>query len=418
MKIVLKNVQGNLNNRPFMNGNVSVKRLGNTTIKSSNPALLKRVLTNSPNPNANIMKVLTPQRTFSPAPSNLKIISPTRVVPKSNIIKIQQPLQQVTRTQPQSVPSTVTATGKISPHARYTNESYVKELEDQNKEMKRMLLDMRRDATQIQMRMHKITNQINSFLSKSSFAKPISSAALEPIEKVVKVGTQLCPKPPVTTGIIKQSPIVLPSFPVKRPDVLKQLESDLRNRQFFDHVYSKLLAINKVKEISGPVSMLLNVLDSIIDPILLAQIKWDDTTYTEKTFSMEGPIQFKLYVRTRSLFHRIANCLTNLKFGKNVDSNAVENFLKRKVTEKKDPRRFQTNPELTKKIVAGHPQVKIVKLSNINIDNDEKNSNDDAKSENGSNEGKLEWLGEEDDENGDSDTDDTEEGIEYGKLIE
>lgn len=305
MKIVMKKPQSVLINSKQT---TLVKRLGNTTIRTMKSVPLKKI--------------------------------------SMEVMDALQKNQQVQKSSFQH--TSMIDDQKVQQNLPSNEQFYIKQLEDQNREMKKMLLESRREAAQIQMRMHKLTNQINAVLTKCI---PISKTRPYPAMKHQSQATLIrssLPEatvsnsskqyfkvvqrniPMTTTGTLNVS-LVMPAFPLKSLDTFKRLETDLTNRDFFDHVVKRLLSINK-RNFTNPTHLLNSVLQSTVSIEFLQKFNWEILPISENVLNTGGG--FKTFLRFRNVFHRVCNALMQINFGKNIEISIIESFLKAKCNKK------------------------------------------------------------------------------------
>lgn len=218
-------------------------------------------------------------------------------------------------------------------------EAYIKELEEENKTMKKMLIECRREAVAVQMRTHKLTNLINATLSKCNVKRPTlklnhmlqSKPTLIPQQSPVIPQKQFQVIPRKSHNIANKGNVVcrVPVFPITRLGILKQLEIDLSKKEFSEYVFQKLYAVNNKADIEKPSVLLNNTLNSIIDPKLMGLFQYEESPEPTNHSECE---YFKSLQRVRVLYGKLVNALSNTIFTKSVDMVALEKFVKNKIS--------------------------------------------------------------------------------------
>jgi hypothetical protein len=219
--------------------------------------------------------------------------------------------------------------------------------------MKKVLMECRNEAVAIQMRTHKLTNLINATVAKCNAKRPLSGLK-HPIVAVSAPQLPVSPQQPQQNqGQPPQSPLLqrkqfkvlprknnnvtakgnivcrVPVFPISRLQILKQLEIDLSKKEFSEYVFQKLYNVNNKSDIDKPSILLNNTLNSIIDPKLMGQFQYDDSTDMSDGNECE---YFKSLQRVRVLYGKLVNALSNTIFAKSVDMVALEKFVKNKIS--------------------------------------------------------------------------------------
>jgi hypothetical protein len=328
-------------------GKVLIKRLGSTTIRSLPSANLKLAA------KAQLVKMANGSYQTHPAytnPPRIPLPSPQSSSPKSNPTLYRAP-----------------------PDPR---DDIIRQLQEQNREMKKMLLECRREASQVQTKMRRWTVTINEVLGRvqklqapgtyravpskptvvSGHPPPLPpSPTVTTLMKVTaRKSTSLpSPQPPIASDIIFRSP----AFPIKTFSSLKSFENDLRNREFFDFVGQKLMiTINKFK-IEKPAALLAYVLQTLLNTSLLSIMVWEQTETTEpKRLAL---VNFK---RIRELYSRLVNNMSKGLYGKNLDPAAVERFLRSKLypdtKERQQPTKLKNQNSVVRRIASAAIELK------------------------------------------------------------
>ncbi|CAG9800661.1 unnamed protein product [Chironomus riparius] len=318
------------------------------------------------------------------APTNIKHPQMTRVIATngSNIIKGPFPEPVVKPTINYTVPPVL--------------EAYIKQLEDENKEMKKVLMECRKEAVAIQMRTHKLTNLINATVAKCNSKRPLSGLK-QPIVAVSAPQLLISPQqsqqiqaqqhqmqsPPTQSGLMqrKQFKVLprkgnnvtakgnivcrVPIFPISRLPIIKQLELDLSKKEFSEYVFQKLYNVNNKSDIDKPSILLNNTLNSIIDPKLMGQFQYEVPPDSNESSECE---YFKSLQRVRVLYGKLVNSLSNTIFAKSVDMVALEKFVKNKISAHRNEylatleRLKSTKMPVDNKVNSFEPTIKMEKL--------------------------------------------------------
>jgi len=357
--------------------------------KSSNVQISKQ------HPSQQIMSKHIVVRKVQNPPANIKNPQMTRIVTtngsSSNIIKGPFPEPPVKPTINYTVPPVL--------------EAYIKQLEDENKEMKKVLMECRKEAVAIQMRTHKLTNLINATVAKCNAKRPLSGLK-HPIVTVSTPQLPVSPQQPQqipgqssllqrkqfkvlprkNSNVTAKGNIVcrVPVFPISRLQILKQLEIDLSKKEFSEYVFQKLYNVNNKSDIDKPSVLLNNTLNSIIDSKLMGQFQYDESLDMNEGSESES---FKSLQRVRVLYGKLVNALSNTIFSKSVDMVALEKFVKNKISSHRTEylatmERLKSSKMSVADSVNTIPTIKMEKLE----------PEDDIKLENN-----LRWLSEDED---------------------
>jgi hypothetical protein len=306
-------------------GRILVKRLGSTTIRTVPAQHMKQAA------KAQLVKMANGSYQTHPA------YSPT--LPRSLPPQAPQPKPMIPtlyRSQPDP------------------RDDIIRQLQEQNREMKKMLLECRREAGQIQMKMRRWTVVINDVLGKvqrlqvpgavKAFVQKPTVVAPKPMPPpppvpapptpktsgtVMKVtarkSTSMPPHPPPPTDVVFRSP----AFPMKNFSHLKNFEGDLKNREFFDFISQKLMTIISKFKIEKPATLLAYVLQTLINPSLLACMIWDHQDCSLHDAAQR--LALLNFRRFRDLYSRLVNNMSKILYGKNLDPAAIERFLRSKL---------------------------------------------------------------------------------------
>lgn len=193
--------------------------------------------------------------------------------------------------------------------------------------MKNILLECRREAASVQMKMRKLTLTINEVLNRVQNGKvpPMPVRQPQPQQRMGPVVVDMPPIPTMNITVGKkdalkhQGPFRLPVFPIRSLKVFRGFDIDLSNQHFHQHVLqNRVGACTKVK-IEKPSGMLTFVLRALVTEELLAM------------FSTEYANFHKFHGNFRAFYDRLVNSVSKLMYGKNMDPRAVEQFLKQKI---------------------------------------------------------------------------------------
>lgn len=325
---------------------VLVKRLGSTSIMArSSSADMKDVLNK-----------LTP-------------IQSSQLTNSQHVIRVQKNLNSLQMARP------IISQQVIRTSAKDAKDVYISQLEDQNRELKTMLLECRRECGQIQLKMRKWTLNINEALNRvSTFgigARPLSiskPATIKPYYPPPQQQQQSSPGP-VPSGsklVAKKStahlpsdiPFITPAFPIQRLDVFQQFEIDLKNREYFEFVFQKIFNQNSKAQMMKPLSLMSTALEAIVSLKLFASFIWDQSCPHPINVK---PIYFRTFVRFKMLYGRLVNNLSNLVYGKNVDFRSVEQFLRSKLYTQAKLQNSQNNLKTKKEVLTLHQRLQEIK---------------------------------------------------------
>lgn len=363
-------------------GQILVKRLGSTTIRTVPATAMKQAA------KAQLVKMANGSYQTHPAYTTMT----PRSIPQA------------------PYPKPVASTLYQSPMD--PRDDIIRQLQEQNREMKKMLLECRREANQIQVKMRRWTVVINEVLGKvqrlqsprmmkAVVQQPIVIAAKPPPPSLVpattpKTGgtqmkvtarksTSLPPHP--SNDIVFRSP----AFPIKSLGSLKLFEGDLRNNEFFEFVTQKLMATISKFKIEKPATLLAYVLQTLINPSLLACMVWD---YQESSaHDAAQRLALLKFRRFRELYSRLVNNMSKILYGKNLDPAAVERFLRTKLYS--DVKLKQHNVKVQNQMLAQRQAQASLELRKAMLQaekqqqiSEEKPQEDDEKNEND----EIEWI--------------------------
>lgn len=280
-------------------------------------------------------------------------------------------------------------------------DTYIKELEEQNKEMKKLLLECRREVVSIQMRTHKLTNLINTTVAKCNAAKrPVIK---QPVHHIISQPIPISPQqqqfhttsmlqkktlkivPKKNHNITSKGNIVcrVPVFPITRIQILKQLEVDLSKKEFSEYVFQKLYNVNNKPDIDKPSVLLNNTLNSILDQKLMGLFQYDESGDNNKGGECE---YFKSLQRIRVLYGKLVNALSNTIFAKSVDMVALEKFVKNKISSHRNEHLVKMDKIKAAKMAEIKSESQDAPIKTEKVDNDDKCVNID--------ESNLQWINE------------------------
>lgn len=360
-------------------GRILVKRLGSTTIRTVPATNMKQAA------KAQLVKMANGSFQSHPA------YSPT--VPRMSQAPQPKPVMQ-------------SPLYRAPPDPR---DDIIRQLQEQNRDMKRMLLECRREAGQIQMKMRRWTVAINEVLGKAQrfqvpqmaqkpppfVAQRPPAAPPAPIPPPKTGGTQMKvtarkstamphapPPPPVSsTDVVFRSP----AFPIKSLASLKSFEGDLKNREFFDFVTQKLMATISKFKIEKPATLLAYVLQSLINPSILACMVWD---HQEPMSDANQRLALQTLRRFRDLYSRLVNNMSKILYGKNLDPAAVERFLRSKLFS--DLKLRQHNAKIQQQQIAQRQAAASLELRKAMIQSEKQQQPTTSASE--QHEDDIEWI--------------------------
>lgn len=201
-------------------------------------------------------------------------------------------------------------------------DSYIRHLLDQNREMKKMLIEFRREAGQIHLKMRRWTVSITDVLNRVQNIKI-------PVMKIVDKSPLTKPSPSNKTQLFRT-----PVLPIKLLSTLKQFEMDLKNKQYFDFVFQKVMVINTKMRTDRVPSMFSNALQSIIDPTLLGNFVWYAPVPkgTHPVNPPKLPLSLKFFIKFLEFFARVVQAMSMYLYRRNIDPRAIEQFLRSKIS--------------------------------------------------------------------------------------
>lgn len=221
------------------------------------------------------------------------------------------------------------------PAALTPYENYMKSLQTQNKEMRTMLLECRRDLQSMQFRMRHLTNQINNIIKNPSFAetkvilnrvkRPSPPPSESPPLKKAKLPTEhdLLEPPKQEQKVEPRKGIIrCPIMPIRTIKTLNQFEIDLCNREFLELMVKRAMAAHSNIRIEAS-NLLAYVLGSIISIELLVHFG----IIEKPNSSRENNVEVKSFPNFRLFFARVTNALSHASFGRILDYKPIEKFL-------------------------------------------------------------------------------------------
>ncbi|KAG5678421.1 hypothetical protein PVAND_008095 [Polypedilum vanderplanki] len=216
-------------------------------------------------------------------------------------------------------------------------ETYIKSLEEQNKEMRKILLESRREVVQVQLKMHKLTNQINMVLAKCNTARPISlQKNIQQTQHSSTTSSQQ--NTSISNANVKRTTARIPIFPITKMSILEQFEIDLSKREISEYVFNKLFVLNDKSDIDRPTTLLSTVLESIIDPHLLSQLQWtppDDESYRGNLEEIDVNY-FSHLEKVKVFYAKLVNSLANKNFKRPIDKTSIDEFLRVQIEQYKE----------------------------------------------------------------------------------
>lgn len=248
---------------------------------------------------------------------------------KENERSFQAHYSEMSRKSLSNPPVAVKPVAKPTQAVKDPKDAFIRQLQEQNSEMKKMLQEMRHEATQIQIKMRRWTATINDVLSRVQNDKIVSVA----VNASPKPSPHL-PKPVMKLTARKGTaprnviPFRSPNFPIKLLETMKQLEIDLNNNQYYELVFQRIMSSLSKVRIEKPATMLSYVLNTLIDVDLLGYFVWDAKSPVPDNIK---PLFFDGFTRFQAFFSSLANAMSKICFEKYMDQRAVDVFLRSKI---------------------------------------------------------------------------------------
>lgn len=229
---------------------------------------------------------------------------------------------------------------------------------DKNNHLKRMLLIAQKEAVLIQGRASSLSKLIDSMLLQLPTA--ISKKVLQPIPP------QVSPEHAIRKVSVRKDTevsiprtAVLPFWPVDLPilsiDQFRDLEEKLEFKNFYSRCKEFVLSKLKSEQFLKPSMLLRKLLNTIVAPKTLRKYRWSSNNLSRQP-SLEK------YQHFRKLFQNIANELSFVSFGKNMNLKAVEQFLRSSVDGQPELGAFKAN-DLVKNIKNGKQSPQTIKTN-------------------------------------------------------
>lgn len=283
-------LEDNMPQRQFV-----VKRLGNTTIRQTNPSKVGEAL------QAQI------KRMFQERNKRIQRVPP----------KVDNRLPEVVNRKQSSKALPVSPRiGLVGTDPR----------DIQIYDMKKMLQECQEEATKTQATMRRMTLLISEVLRKlENFEnKPAVLKQKSPVLQPTPRPAQRLVATKSTAPRLKEMTFRLPIFPIRTLNTLKKFESDLKTRQFNEIVFQKILSIcSRVKLKSSEIMPF--VFQSILNVNVLSNFVWDSADPNT------NPLYFKNFVKFQTLYLKVVNAITNNLYGRNIYPQVVEKFLRAKI---------------------------------------------------------------------------------------
>lgn len=319
----------------FVSNRVVVKRLGNTTI--------------------------TTARNGIGIPASIKQNMPAvqQLMSNGNLVKFTTASPQTNTNNIHGVPPTNSD----------SRDHIIAQLQEQNRELKKALIDIRKESSEIGYRMNRWSSNITQMLNKFN---SIQSPQQKPKVKITarKSTSPSVPppynfrehsSPPTTLNVVRQQPIRIgqlkqapdsklvayrsPVFPVRDAKILGLLECNLYQTQYFAHV--KRNTFNTIQNIviTKPTQMLDSVLKALVHDDLLIQfvLKDDYKPLSDKTKALT----WKCYPMVKELFASVVNMMSMRKFNKKVDPQSIEQFLRNKILKNQQNQSETSQPSVS-----------------------------------------------------------------------
>lgn len=231
-----------------------------------------------------------------------------------------------------TTPTVATLPNVANEDAKEKKPSYIGLLAEENYRLRNLLKDCLKDAAEVRAKMDEMS-------------KVIENALKTPTNKTGRTN-QFSTQPPVYR---------LPTFPIRSINALTYFEHDLKSREFNEYVtntvlHTQQLAQNAVFE--KPAVLLTYILFSLVTSDMLAKIgriSWDKEA-NEDSGSTNDTNYMKQFTNFKSLFIRLSNIKSHEIFGRNMSTNAIEQFLMKKVDSQRTLRGGQAKKEPMAKI--------------------------------------------------------------------
>lgn len=306
---------------------VVVKRLGNTTISS------------------------TARNGIGLLPTSFKQNIPAvhQLMSNGNLVRVSTASPQTTNV----------ANSTTAPQTSDSRDHIIAQLQEQNRELKKALIDIRKESSEVGYRMNRWASNITQMLNKF---QTIPSPQQKPKVKITARKSTSPNVPPynfrehstpspssqstataVVPAKLRQHPVRIlkstpetklvayrsPVFPVKDSKILGLLECNLYQTQYFAHVKRNTFNTTQNIEIIKPTQMLDAVLKALIhdDLLNLFVLRDDNKPLADKTKALT----WKCYPMVKELFGSVVNMLSMRKFNKKVDPQSIEQFLRNRI---------------------------------------------------------------------------------------
>lgn len=204
--------------------------------------------------------------------------------------------------------------------------SYCKRLEIVNLNMRKALMECKREAASARKKIEQLAIVVDNVLAKLANVNiPNEFHLSEPTANVpTSTRTPMVGTPSKQTSRSYQLPI----FPMRLVSTLKRFENSLSSAGYFQYTYQRLMIANSKVKIDKPASMLSYILQSLIKIDLLGEFVWDtDSPVPPNT----EPLVFTHFVNFKTFLIRLANGLSNVLYGRNLDMRAIVQFLRVKI---------------------------------------------------------------------------------------
>lgn len=309
-----------LQNRSPPSRVIIVKRVGNTTIKSTSSAPIKAwskaptkvgVALKAQMTRLQSQALLMKRGTL---PTSGKPVTPKDLVQEVKMCLRVKPIDQMSiKGTSKEDASSSTSSNPIDPR-----DERIRKLEEQNLQMKNMLLKCRKEATMVETKMKCVVKFIDNLLETAKEDNPQTKS-----KKLPKIR--------------------LPCFPIRSIAVLRSFELDMSSKAVYEHVVNRILE----QHLAGvtfekPATLLSGILFTLVTPELLSFFTWNDQWNNAMGQTVADPVpgalgkvlgfhSLKRFVSFNTLFLRLSNVKGYEIFKRSMSAEALEKFVESKV---------------------------------------------------------------------------------------
>ena len=287
---------------------------------------------------------------------------------------------------------------------------YYQNLEKQNREMKSLLLDCKVEALAAQRKAEQLTAQMNKVISRIDNATGLTNIKkfqrmveynptliVKPQTPLIKIPTQspsmiitpqtLTTKPATSTVMPKpgnKGQVVrnyqMPLFPIKSLNTLQRFENNLHNVDYFQYVFQRFMGRFANFKMMKPGSMLVYLLQSLINVELLGEFEWDYET-AENPLPIVFSIRFGTF---KVLMGRLSDELSKKLYGKILDKRVIGTFLRAKIHAQKKIRQMRLLNQQPNTSKSGENVTTLIRAEPVH--------NDDSPSGDGEKMKEIRWI--------------------------